>query len=230
MIKGSVHMGISNLFDKQRQLDAEITDKHPVVPGEDRLKKKMLALSVELGECANEQRSWKFWSTDQESRTNIKVMCAGCDGQGQLQIDVSPSGVDAITLDRIVCDECNGSAYKTTNLLLEEFVDILHFVLSIGNEMNFTEYHLLGNYFQGQLTDREPDVTDAFLVVNEQLALLSKTYRMQRKHHSALTVYYALLLESFLELGNVLGFTEEQIVEAYEQKNQTNWERQAHGY
>gem|GEM_PF-6630090 len=27
-----------------------------------------------------------------------------------------------------------------------------------------------------------------------------------------MTVYYALLMESFLELGNVLGFVEEQIV------------------
>ena len=192
-------MKISNLFDKQRQLDAEITGKHPVLPGEDRLKKKMLALSVELGECANEQRSWKFWSTDQKPRTQGDWIV---DGHG-----------------------------KRANPLLEEFVDILHFVLSIGNEMNFTEYHLIGNYFRGQLTDGEPDVTDAFLVVNEQLALLSKTYRMQGiKGDVALTVYYALLLESFLELGNVLGFTEEQIVEAYEQKNQTNWERQAHGY
>ncbi|RLJ90142.1 dimeric dUTPase (all-alpha-NTP-PPase superfamily) [Planococcus citreus] len=207
MIKGSVHVGISNLFEKQRQLDAEITEKHPAQPGEDRLKKKMLALGVELGECANEQRSWKFWSTDQEPRTEVRESIIGHEENGEVF-----------------------GSYEIKNPLLEEFVDILHFVLSIGNEMNFTEYHLLGNYFQGQLTDGEPDVTDAFLIVNEQLALLSKTYRMQRKHHSALTVYYALLLESFLELGNVLGFTEEQIVEAYEQKNQINWERQAHGY
>ena len=207
MIKGSVHVGISNLFDKQRQLDAEITEKHPVMPGEDRLKKKMLALGVELGECANEQRSWKFWSTDQEPRTEVREPIVG-HGENDDVFD----------------------SYEIKNPLLEEFVDILHFVLSIGNEMNFTEHHLIGNYFQGQLTEGEPDVTDAFLVVNEQLALLSKTYRMQRKHHSALTVYYALLLESFLELGNVLSFTEEQIVEAYEQKNQINWERQGAGY
>lgn len=204
MIKGSVHMGISNLFEKQRQLDAEITGKHPVLPGEDRLKKKMLALGVELGECANEQRSWKFWSTDQEPRT-----------VGRIETDWNDDGT-ANEWDVIV-DE---------NPLLEEFVDILHFVLSIGNDLNFIEHHLLGNYFQGQA-----DIEDAFLMVSEQLALLSKTYRLQGVTGDvALTVYYALLLESFLELGNVLGFTEEQIVEAYEQKNQINWERQAHGY
>lgn len=224
MIKGSVHVGISNLFDKQRQLDAEITGKHPVLPGEDRLKKKMLALSVELGECANEQRSWKFWSTDQQPRVKVPVLtdCPNCDG---LLLD-PVSNEECIT-----CNASGKTVIHENNPLLEEFVDILHFVLSIGNEMNFTEYHLIGNYFRGQLTDGEPDVVDAFLVVNEQLALLSKTYRMQGiKGDVALTVYYALLLESFLELGNLLGFTEEQIVEAYEQKNQTNWERQAHGY
>ncbi|MFP3356866.1 dUTP diphosphatase [Planococcus sp. SIMBA_143] len=216
-------MGISNLFEKQRQLDAQITGNHPVLPGEDRLKKKMLALGVELGECANEQRSWKFWSTDQKPRVWVSTgLCGRCAGTGTPLGIPEESGVD--------CWDCGGEGETTKNPLLEEFVDILHFVLSIGNEMNFTEYHLIGNYFRGQLTDGEPDVVDAFLVVNEQLALLSKTYRIQRKHHSALTVYYALLLESFLELGNVLGFTEEQIVEAYEQKNQTNWERQAHGY
>ncbi|ALS76889.1 hypothetical protein AUC31_17425 [Planococcus rifietoensis] len=201
-------MGISNLFEKQRPLDAEITGKHPVQPGEDRLKKKMLALGVELGECANEQRSWKFWSTDQEPRTEVRESIIGHEEYSEVF-----------------------DSYEIKNPLLEEFVDILHFVLSIGNDLNFKEYHLLGNYFRGQLTDGEPDVTDAFLVVNEQLALLSKTYRMQGiKGDVALTVYYALLLESFLELGNVLGFKEEQIVEAYQSKNQINWERQESGY
>lgn len=192
-------MGISNLFEKQRPLDAEITEKHPVLPGEDRLKKKMLAFDTEVGELSNEVRSWKFWSTDQEPRTNVWE-----DYTNPLR------------------DE--GGRYR--NLVLEEYVDCLHFLLSIGNDLEFDGYHLVGNYFQ-----TKPDVVDAFLVVNEQLALLSKTYRMQGiRGDVALTVYFALLLESFLELGNVLGFTEEQIVEAYEQKNQINWERQSSGY
>lgn len=196
-------MKISNLFDKQRQLDAEITGKHPVLPGEDRMAKKLLALQTELGELANEFRSFKFWSTDQEPRTEVRESIVGHEENGEVF-----------------------DSYEIKNPLLEEFVDCLHFILSIGNDLNFKEFHLVGKY-SGELHG----TVNMFLFVNEQIALLSKTYRYRGTTGPvALTVYFALLLESFLLLGEALGFTEEQIVEAYEQKNQINWERQGSGY
>ncbi|MEK4091705.1 dUTP diphosphatase [Viridibacillus sp. FSL H8-0110] len=47
-------MNLTKLFEAQRELDLYIDQQHPVQPGEDRLSKKILALLVELGECANE--------------------------------------------------------------------------------------------------------------------------------------------------------------------------------
>src|SRR5690554_4282011 len=92
-------MNLSKLFELQRQLDARIEKEHPRQDGEDRLAKKILALMVELGELANEWRGFKFWSEDQEPRTELWD-------------------------DRL----------RFHNPLLEEYVDCLHFLLSIGLE------------------------------------------------------------------------------------------------
>ncbi|MFP7202720.1 dUTP diphosphatase, partial [Lysinibacillus halotolerans] len=62
-------MNLQKLFEAQRVLDEHILNEHPVQENENRLEKKILALQVELGECANEWRGFKFWSTDQEPRT-----------------------------------------------------------------------------------------------------------------------------------------------------------------
>lgn len=196
-------MELNKLFKMQKKLDAEIELKHPVQPGENRMAKKLLALQTELGELSNETRSWKFWSTDQEPRTAVRVSIVGHDENGEIF-----------------------DSYEIKNLLLEEYVDCIHFVLSIGNELNFKEYHLVGKY-----SEELHNTVDMFLFVNEQIALLSKTFRHKGDAGPvALTVYYSMLLEAFLLLGEVLGCTWEQIVEAYEQKNQTNWERQGAGY
>ncbi|WP_236620395.1 dUTP diphosphatase, partial [Geobacillus thermodenitrificans] len=100
------------MFEMQRQLDAHIEKEHPRQEDEDRLSKKILALQVELGELANEARFFKYWSNDQKPRTRIEVVT------GQKMVD----GV----IEPIV-------EYK--NPLLEEYVDGLHFLLSIGLEI-----------------------------------------------------------------------------------------------
>ncbi|MFC4712254.1 dUTP diphosphatase [Planococcus dechangensis] len=212
-------MELIELFEMQKKLDAEIELKHPVQPGENRIAKKLLALQTELGELSNEQRSWKFWSTDQEPRTNRQMFkeCTTCDGLQYEPMFGQP------------CPDCESQGSKycgDKNPLLEEYVDCIHFVLSIGNELKFKEYHLVGKY-AGELHN----TVDMFLFVNEQIALLSKTYRYRGDTGPvALTVYYSMLLEAFLLLGEALGFTWEQIAEAYLAKNKTNWERQKNAY
>ena len=193
-------MELNKLFEMQKKLDAEIELKHPVQPGENRMAKKLLALQTELGELSNEQRSWKFWSTDQEPRI-----------KGQSFIHKVNQFTEEV---------------RYRNPLLEEYVDCIHFVLSIGNELNFKEYHLVGKYAR-----ELHNTVDMFLFVNEQIALLSKTYRYRGDAGPvALTVYYSMLLEAFLLLGEALGFSWEQIAEAYLAKNQVNWERQQNAY
>lgn len=50
-------MNLQKLFDTQKVLRDRIGYE-----GEDRFEKLILALLVEIGECANEWRGFKFWS------------------------------------------------------------------------------------------------------------------------------------------------------------------------
>src|SRR5690606_25251306 len=97
-----------------------------------RLAKKILALQVELGELANEWRGFKFWSKDQEPRTKVKKVCETCGGERYILISES-FGFDK-------CSDCDGKGdFGETNPLLEEYVDCLHFILSIGLELGMDE-------------------------------------------------------------------------------------------
>ena len=79
--KGNEGMNLQKLFAAQAELDKHIYEQHPVEDGEDRLAKKILALQVELGECANEWRGFKYWSDDREPRTEIPIDCPYCYGK-----------------------------------------------------------------------------------------------------------------------------------------------------
>jgi dimeric dUTPase (all-alpha-NTP-PPase superfamily) len=63
-----MNINFKYLYEIQAGLKYQITKNHPEKNNEDRSAKKFLALLVELGECANEQREFKFWSTDQNPR------------------------------------------------------------------------------------------------------------------------------------------------------------------
>jgi dimeric dUTPase (all-alpha-NTP-PPase superfamily) len=157
-------MNLQKLFELQRQLDERIEQEHPRKPGEDRLAKKILALLVELGELANEARFFKFWSNDQEPRTAVLTWPYGTGGP---------------------------PVYR--NRVLEEFVDGLHFILSLGLDIGF-------------------DPED-WIIKGEQYE-----------------IDYVQILDLFIGLGEMLGFTWEEIEEAYLQKNQENFKRQEEGY
>ena len=100
---------------------------------------------------------------------------------------------------------------------LEEYCDCLHFILSIGLEHNFDEeYPLL--LIEGL---EMPSIT-------EQFTMLMRTD--WDIYEEGCGGYYHEGLELFLKLGEMLGFTWEQIEESYFAKNKINHERQANGY
>ncbi len=54
---------LTKLYEVQRTLDAQIEKMHPVLPEENRIRKKVLATLTEVGECVNEfPEIFKFWS------------------------------------------------------------------------------------------------------------------------------------------------------------------------
>src|SRR5690625_2846559 len=100
-------MNLEKLFQAQKELDDRII-KEKGLKGRDLLDKKILALQVELGELANEWEMFKFWKENPEPRN----YCMACE------------------IPEVEAHDCHNS-------LLEEYVDSLHFILSIGLEMDF---------------------------------------------------------------------------------------------
>ncbi|RKO63483.1 dUTP diphosphatase [Caldibacillus debilis] len=102
--------------------------------------------------------------------------------------------------------------------ILEEYVDGMHFILSLGLMFGFDR--LSGESVPGRGRGTG-DLTVKFLEVYDAV------YRFQREKTAE---SYMALLETFYELGELLGFTREEIFRAYVSKNEVNHRRQEEGY
>jgi dimeric dUTPase (all-alpha-NTP-PPase superfamily) len=211
--QGVKQMNLSKLFELQRQLDEHIMNEHPELRGKDNLQWKVLALQVELGELANEWRGFKKWSHDQEPRTKVKIPCRWCSGEGEGYFCGNE-----YTGQKEQCIYCEGTGVeRVKNPLLEEYVDCLHFVLSIGLDI--------------EVSDEDIEIA---LEIKENQTSQSTFDQFVLVMHWANSMhddnYYHELLASFTVLGEMLGFTWEQIEEAYMKKNKKNHQRQDEGY
>ena len=187
-------MDIQKLYDMQRVLDQHILDKHEELKGQDNLEWKVLALQVELGECANEWRGFKKWSNDRKPRTKVVIK----EPQGQC--------ADVIKYP-----------------LLEEYVDCLHFVLSIGLEIGMVDY--MNN--ESLLKPERYGDKSIIKRFSDLIGSIS-TLLIIRPHVRA--GVYKSIFDDFVKLGCQLGFTWEQVEQAYLDKNKVNHERQLTGY
>ncbi|MEH7332643.1 dUTP diphosphatase [Neobacillus drentensis] len=163
-------MNLEKLFQMQKALDLHIEEKHQLQE-EDLFSRKALALLVEIGELANETRSFKFWS-------------------------VKPS--------------------SGKDVILEEFVDGVHFILSLGIECGFDQ-----QVFELSVKSSLLTVTDQFLKVYAGVSV----FQTSKSIHD-----YVRLFEEYLELGFLLGITSEEMEQAYFHKNEVNYQRQQNNY
>lgn len=99
-------MNLDKLFSMQKVLRDQINYDKP-----DKPYKLILALIAEIGELANEQRSWKFWSKDQQPRTKA--------------------------VRNVAMNEEDKIYY---NPLLDEYVDGLHLILDLGLEIELETF------------------------------------------------------------------------------------------
>jgi dimeric dUTPase (all-alpha-NTP-PPase superfamily) len=162
------------------------------IEGQDLLPQKILALQVELGELANEWRGFKFWSNDQKPRRE--------------KIHYSASYVPL----------------RKSDPLLEEYVDCLHFILSIGLELNIAPKLITGIY-------ECPNVLEQFNSVFEDVSHFWSSVNEDWGYESQVE-FYVEIFRGFKALGRMLGFTWEQIEEAYLRKNAVNHQHQESGY
>jgi dimeric dUTPase (all-alpha-NTP-PPase superfamily) len=102
---------------------------------------------------------------------------------------------------------------------LEELVDCLHFILSIGLELELTDFHI------NHSTVKNMQMNGSLL--KKFSRVFAYVYKVERhKDH----FWYDTLLESFIGLGFSLGFTWREIEQAYLAKNKINHQRQESGY
>ncbi|SFJ13932.1 Dimeric dUTPase, all-alpha-NTP-PPase (MazG) superfamily [Halobacillus dabanensis] len=99
------------------------------------------------------------------------------------------------------------------SVILEEYVDGVHFLLSIGLDLGYTYTSTSIDAFDSQ--------TAAFLNVYDTVHIL----RMEKGEEAYREAFHA-----YLQLGLTLGITEWELVEAYKRKNAINYERQDQGY
>lgn len=99
--------------------------------------------------------------------------------------------------------------------MLVEYVDNLHFILSLENYYEF-KYRGIGSI-------RQATITDQFTTIFYAVASLASD--KENKVAELLSIR-----AHFIGLGEMLGFTSEQVENAYNDKYKINFERQASGY
>lgn len=215
-------MNVDKLFETQKELRGVINYQ-----GSDRFEKLVLALLVEIGECANEWRGFKFWSKNQKPKGDVYttagateynaayLMCGNCNEQS-LTDDWNYTKL----LESRECPDCENHMFlfRKTNPLLEEFVDGLCFILELGIEIG------VDKFTPSKLISITHDVTGGFRSIYRLASELD--YLMLLLNDSD----YRVLFNNYLHLGELLGFAWEEIEQAYYEKNRINHERQANGY
>lgn len=104
---------------------------------------------------------------------------------------------------------------------LEELVDCLHFILSIGLDLKLGGPYVIGTY-------KGPNIIRQFNFVYQDVSKLDVAIN-EDWEEGEIFEQYDELVRGFIGLGEMLGFTWEQIEQAYLAKNKINHERQDSG-
>ncbi|MFV0424792.1 MAG: dUTP diphosphatase [Bacilli bacterium] len=161
-------LNLLEIVDLQKKLDDSIHNKHQKTY-EETFRHRKLALLVELGELANEVRSFKYWS-------------------------IKPASPNEV--------------------ILEEFVDCLHFTVSLGIGMDIKFNEL-------QISERQTD--DINLLFIETIDSVVKLDSINNK------TYYTMF-DYIFSLAKELGFNSNEIFDSYINKNKINHKRQENSY
>lgn len=114
---------------------------------------------------------------------------------------------------------------SSKEIILEEYVDGLHFLLSLGLEIE-TDIMLEENFDVIYVT--RATLTEEFLVIYRLATDFEISLNLKTLSNSLET--YKKLLNRYLSLGKVLGFSQEEIFQGYISKNKINHQRQESGY
>jgi len=99
--------------------------------------------------------------------------------------------------------------------LIEEYVDSIHFLLSLGIEMNFNTLEVWPS--------NHPDESLTLLFLHTQTSINRFLLEPSKESYEDVWSWYGAI-------ANNLGFTHEEVLCAYLEKNEKNYERQRTGY
>lgn len=99
-------------------------------------------------------------------------------------------------------------------VIIEEYVDNIHFLLSLG----LTKGH---EFKEIDYEKTVADETSQFNLIFKQISHFKQTPTKAN---------YLALFRTYLQLADVLGFSSESIMKAYDEKNEVNFARQDQGY
>ncbi|WP_458415445.1 dUTP diphosphatase [Schinkia sp. CFF1] len=220
-------MNLEKLLEMQKVLDNRII-KEKGLEGQDLTLNTVNALIVELSEFANEGRWFKHWSNDQEPRlvTEEWKIIKGAPIKSELIVNE-----DA---------EVNYAVVELVEKqpLIEEYVDSLHFLLSLANTKCWKNCLYL---HEESLYDLEEagfsgGLSGAFLEMNYWLlqAFMTKDRDEKLERNLGITKQQFGFRNAwflFIAIGTIgFNFSLEEIEQAYIDKNKVNHQRQEEGY
>lgn len=233
-------MNLEKLLQMQKVLDERII-KEKVLEGKDLTLNTVNALIVELSEFANEGRWFKHWSNNQRPRTFEREHCPDCLAKGYYRGNPpqdDEKGTHGLGNHWYYCEKCAGHLVINTNPLLEEYVDGLHFFLSLANRKGYQNLLYLS---EDALNDLENEgfsggLSGAFLELNYWLLKsfmekgrdekLERTLGLTKQEFEFRNAWFL-----FIAIGTIgFKFTMGQIEKAYLDKNKVNHQRQEEGY
>lgn len=205
-------MNLDKLIEMQRELDNKIREEKGL-QNADLVANTYVALQVELAEFANEARWFKHWSEDQEPRGQAEYLEYKCTCEG-------------------------GNRWVNKNPLLEEYVDSLHFFLSLAIQKGWEKQLYV---YEEAILDLQEEGFDGGLsgVYLEMIYYLNKSYMENNKDEKIENAFGKTVQEFnfntawflFIAIGLIgFDFSWEQIFQAYLDKNKINHERQENGY
>ncbi|MCU5376128.1 dUTP diphosphatase [Bacillus cereus] len=197
-------MKLTTLFGIQAGLKERIGYKE-----KDKFSNMMLAMLVEFMECANEWQGFKYWKKNNAPKTVERIATDWDDDGNATEWDVNPN----------------------KNPLLEEYVDGLHLVLETGLDLLEGDKII---FLPKELSPNDIPLYNLCETIPEQFKdIIRSVLDLENEMDEGcdyLDSEYEALFEGYLNLGQLLGFTEEQIETAYMEKNKVNHRRQDENY
>jgi len=203
-------MNWNELFKMQEVLDNKIHQEKGL-SREETFEKRILALLVEVGEMLNEWQGFKYWKENNEPKIfvpNADDECEVCFGN---PVEIKEGKITSF------CDNCDGVGVHFHNPLLEEHVDDLHFILSLGNDLGISD-------LKYQEPTKKKDLVGQVLDLYDMISVFRILSGEKQKDH------YHKVFSQFIRIGQQMGFTMEQVYEAYKSKNEINFKRLSEGY